>query len=234
MEYTSYLLPFLAILIGYFCFLLVNPTKRQLEYLLSFSGSYLLSIILFEILPEIFESSTPKIGVWIMCGILFQIILDFFSKGAEHGHIHFETEKKENEKRAKKNNKFPLLLFISLSIHALVEGFPIVSNEHIVWGIVIHKIPIAAILTLFFVKGNYSNYKTLLFLLLFAFMTPLGTWIGNSGFISNEILIKINALAIGVLLHVSTTILFETSKNHSFNLKKLVSIILGSVIAFFM
>ena len=31
---------------------------------------------------------TSAIGIFIMIGIVFQIILEYFSKGAEHGHVH--------------------------------------------------------------------------------------------------------------------------------------------------
>jgi len=44
---------------------------------------------------------------------------------------------------------------------------------------------------------------------------------------------EINAVAIGIFLHVSTTILFESSKNHSFNLSKMVAVCIAVVIAYF-
>jgi len=37
---------------------------------------------------------------------------------------------------------------------------------------------------------------------------------------------------IGIFLHVSTTILFEASKNHSFNATKLAVVIAGILIAY--
>ena len=50
----------------------------------------------------------------------------------------------------KMKNIFPWLLFISLSIHAILEGFPLHSNENLLFGIIVHKLPIAIILTTFF------------------------------------------------------------------------------------
>jgi hypothetical protein len=35
------------------------------------------------------------------------------------------------------------------------------------------------------------------------------------------------AMVVGIFLHISTTILFESDENHGFNLKKFVVIILG-------
>jgi len=44
---------------------------------------------------------------------------------------------------------------------------------------------------------------------------------------------ELNAISIGIFLHVSTTILFESSKDHKFNLAKLSTIIAAIVIAYF-
>ena len=44
----------------------------------------------------------------------------------------------------------------------------------------------------------------------------------------------ITALVIGVFLHISTVILFESSEGHKFNLRKLLVIIVGIVIAYFL
>ena len=162
-------------------------------------------------------------GLYIMGGILLQIVLEFFSKGAEHGHVHIHSD----------SGSFPWLLFISLSIHALLEGFPIMSNQSMLIGVIVHKIPIAIILVLFFNKANYNKVTIIIFLLLFGLMTPLGSLLSSELEVLREYETIINAIAIGVFLHVSTTILFESSKDHRFNLTKLLSIILGVVIAYF-
>ncbi|MGB3143837.1 MAG: ZIP family metal transporter, partial [Maribacter sp.] len=44
----------------------------------------------------------------------------------------------------------------------------------------------------------------------------------------------LNALVIGVFLHISTVILFESSEGHKFNLRKLLVIVFGVVIAYFL
>ena len=111
--------------------------------------------------PELFEKPKRTYGVFIMLGILLQIIMEYFSKGAEHGHVHIHNNK----------NRFPLLLFLSLSLHALIEGVPITENHNMLWGVFVHKIPIAAMLTLYFIKAGVSQLQMLIFLLLFSFMT---------------------------------------------------------------
>lgn len=217
------LLPFVSILLGYFLARFFTKNDSGLAYLLSFSGAFLLSVTLFEMLPDAFETPSKKTGMLIMCGILLQIILDFFSKGAEHGHVHL----------AKGVQTFPWLLFISLSIHALIEGFPVRSNDDILFGVVIHKIPIAIILSIYFKKSTINTFTTLIFLFFFAVMTPLGSLLAEYSQFLKPYLSAINALAIGVFLHVATTILFESSKDHKFNFTKLLTIFLGVLIAYF-
>ena len=108
----NYLLLFLSVAFGYVIALFLKKRElRNMEIFLAFSGAFLLSITVFELLPHVFETPSKRIGVFIMIGILLQIFLEFFSKGAEHGHVHLHTESK----------KFPWLLFISLCIHAFME-----------------------------------------------------------------------------------------------------------------
>lgn len=190
---------------------------------LAFSGAFLLAVTLFELLPEVFTQEFKSAGVFIMIGILLQLVLDFFSKGAEHGHVHIHDESKS----------FPWLLFLSLSIHGLIEGFPVNENQNVLIGVIVHKIPIAMILAFFFNKAGYSKLITFVFLMLFAFMTPLGSWLSTELEFLKEYGTEINAIAIGIFLHVSTTILFESSKDHKFNFAKLLSILLAVVIAYF-
>ena len=158
-----------------------------------------------------------------MGGILLQIVLDFFSKGAEHGHIHLTQSK-----------AFPIALLLSLSIHALIEGFPVADHDHMLWGILIHKLPIVIILTLFFLQSEYSKIQTALFLMFFAVMTPLGSYLAKESGFFLEWSNQLNALAIGIFLHVSTTILFESSRDHKFNLAKLLTIIVAILLAYYL
>ena len=79
----------------------------------------------------------------------------------------------------------------------------------------------------------YIKEKAISFILIFAAMTPLGTFVSNTTYIAPVYLTSINALVIGIFLHISTTILFESSEGHKFNLSKLVAICLGILIAYF-
>ena len=220
----NYLLPLLAVLIGYGIALLLKPEKKtNLKLLLAFSGSFLLSLTVMHLLPEVYESHNHNIGIFIMIGILFQIILEFFSKGAEHGHVHGHHEM----------NNIPWLLFISLCIHAFLEGFPVSHHEHLAFGIAVHHLPIAIILTVFFLNSKLNKISIFLFMLTFAVMTPLGTLTSKFLPVLNNYYSEITAVVIGILFHISSTIIFETTEAHKFNVAKISMIIIGIVLAWF-
>jgi zinc transporter ZupT len=220
----NYLLPLLSVLIGYIVALVLRPkNKTNLKLLLAFSGSFLLSLTVMHLLPEVYESSSPNIGIFIMLGILFQIILEFFSKGAEHGHVHGHEI----------ITQIPWLLFISLCIHAFLEGFPVSHHHDLAIGIAIHHLPIAIILTTFFINASLDKKAILFFMATFAIMTPLGTFLSDYMPILNVYYTEITAIVIGILFHISSTIIFETSEGHKFNIAKVSMIILGIALAYF-
>jgi zinc transporter ZupT len=220
----NYILPLLSVLLGFSIALWLKPKdKKNLKLLLAFSGSFLLSLTVMHLLPEVYESGNTKVGIFIMVGILFQIILEFFSKGAEHGHVHGHD----------KLTQMPWLLFISLCIHALLEGFPVGHHHNLAIGIAIHHFPIALILTAFFIQAELNKTALFLFMLAFAVMTPLGTLASDTFPILNEYYTEITAVVIGILFHISSTIIFESSEGHKFNIAKISMIVLGIVLACF-
>ncbi|MBS9463778.1 ZIP family metal transporter [Flagellimonas sp. 389] len=220
-----FIIPILAVWAGFVFALISRPkNKKNIKLLLAFSGSFLLALTFFELLPEVYQKSNPKIiALFILGGILLQIFLEFFSKGAEHGHVHLNLKK----------NKFPLLLFLSLSIHALIEGVPIHENNSILYAIVIHKIPVAIILSIFLLRSNLKRSLVILFIGVFSLMTPIGSYLAQVSWVKSYGYI-FTSLAIGVFLHISTVILFESSQGHSFNLRKILVIVLGIGIAYLM
>lgn len=220
-----YFLPFIAVLFSFGFVWLTKPKQNnKIKLLLAFSGAFLLSLTFFEFLPEIYgQNNTRTTALFILIGILLQIFLEFFSKGAEHGHMHFDLTQK----------KFPLVLFLSLSIHALIEGVPLQTGDMLM-GIMVHKVPVAMLLSLFFLNSKLNLRTTFLFMLLFALMTPLGSYLASETSLILNFGLQLNALAIGIFFHVSTVILFESGKDHSFNVGKLTVIILGVGMAYFL
>ena len=221
----NYLLPLISVLLGYAVALFLKPkNKTNLKLLLAFSGSFLLSITVMHLLPEVYEEHNHQIGIFIMLGILFQIILEFFSKGAEHGHVHGHS----------KMHQMPWLLFISLCIHALLEGFPVGHNHDLALGIAVHHLPIAIILTTFFINASLDKKAIFFFMVIFAIMTPLGTVVSEYIPVLSQYYTEITAVVIGILFHISSTIIFESREGHKFNIAKVSMIILGILLASFL
>ena len=220
----NYFLPIVSVLLGFLAVVILKPSKiKHLKLLLAFSGAFLLSITVFNFLPEVYANGNENVGIFIMIGILLQIVLEFFSKGAEHGHVHLDTS----------NSVFPWVLFISLSIHALLEGIPLDAHDNLIYGVIIHKLPVAIILTTYFISSQLSKLKIALFLILFALMTPLGVWLAETVTVLQDYYYQISAVVIGIFLHISTTILFESSEGHKFNLTKLLAIVAAIITAYF-
>jgi zinc transporter ZupT len=225
-----YLYPFLSVIIGSIIVLFLSKKAIQInsQLTLAFSGAFLLSITLFDLLPSIYlenilnnKSDQKLIGLMIMTGVLFQVILEFFSNAK---YDELDTNK----------NKLPWVLLVSLSIHAFIEGFSIRIDQNILYGIFIHKIPIAFIITTSLLSTKIKKFKILFFIIFFSLMTPFGTFVSNN---SSQLLnysSLIDSLVVGVLLHISTTILFKTSEGYKFNLVKMALVVAAIILAYFL
>ena len=102
-----------------------------------------------------------------------------------------------------------------------------------VYGIFIHHLPIAMVLTIFFLESEIGVKKILIFLSLFSLMTPLGTFLANYMPELVHYHTQMSAIVIGIFLHISSVILFETSENHRFNYQKLAVIVIGFSLSYF-
>lgn len=222
-----------ALLSGLSIYILKPDNKNYLKLLLSFSGAFLFSIAVINILPEIFShGDNHYIGIYIIVGFLIQLLLDYITHGVEHGHSHNE--------HANHNHSYAtyLTLMIGICIHSFLEGMPFVEaiDEHtrnaMFFGIVIHNIPIALVLMSLFIQAGMPKRKAIILLSIFAAMTPLGALASNqfNYFFENSIenyLGIIMAIVVGIFLHVSTSILFESTEHHSYNKRKLITVVIG-------
>lgn len=219
-----------SVLAGAIVMMVFKPKQKAVRLLLAFSGAYLLAVTILHLLPEVYENTSAKnqsinlVGLFVLGGILIQSILESFSKGAEHGHIHLHSDA----------TVFPWMLLISLSIHAFSEGIPVgyADNSELLWAIVVHKIPISIVLATFLLQSKLPKTQGYLFIVFFAMMSPLGALLAKEIPLLLSYHTQITALTIGIFLHISTVILFESSKDHKFNIRKFIAILLGMSIAF--
>ena len=228
----------LLISLGAGAWFIYNPPKdKQWIYLfLSAGGAYLIAIIFTHILPELFEVLPGKAGIVLLIGFMIQILLENYSKGIEHGHGH-----------ATNDHRALYISFVALCIHALVEGMPLaslISETHIGFdrqlalGIMLHKIPVAFTLATLLVNSGINKNKAFVFVFTFIACTVAGSGlqilIGNQyAEMAEESMFISLGLTIGILLHVSTTILFESNDGHKLNPSKFVVIILGLLLGIF-
>lgn len=230
----NFLLLFLtAMAAGLLVFFAPVFRERYFKLVLVFAGSYLFSVTILHILPELFSNGFPRaqMGLYILLGFLLQQLLEFWSSGVEHGHIH---------KHASDTSKGVFTLMIGLFIHAFLEGTllshgSVVSNgetlEHahsgksVLLGIIMHKGPAAFALAAV-LSSSLSKKWTIVLLTIFALASPLGmfssAWFIDNGLLSGNGIGILYGLVTGGFLHISTTIFFESSPHHKFQLNKLI------------
>ena len=71
-------------------------------------------------------------------------------------------------------------------------------------------------------------------MLAFAIMTPLGTYFSEKVTYLNQYYNELTAVVIGILFHISSTIIFESSEGHKFNIAKVSMILFGMFLAYFL
>ena len=212
----------------------VKPSDpNKLKLLIAFSGAYLLSITALHLLPEVFtgDDRGAYFGSFILVGFFIQVMLEYLSGGIEHGHAHTH-----------RSAGLPVGLMIGLCLHAFLEGMPLGGGdaghshyhghshshglEPLLLGIVLHKYPVAMVFLAMLLNSGLGKPKAFGLLAVFAAMAPLGTLLSGVemvGQYNRESL----AIVIGIFLHVSTTILFESSEGHRFNAYKMAAIAAG-------
>ena len=101
-------------------------------------------------------------------------------------------------------------------------------------GILLHKAPAAFALAAV-LSSSLSKRWTLVLLSLFALASPIGmissSFFIASGTLSTEGLGILFGLVTGGFLHISTTIFFESSPHHTFQLNKLAVTFLAAALA---
>ena len=212
----------LSVVIGTVLGIVFRKSNLVPRLLLTFSGAFLLTITVLEIFPKIYTAEHQlNLGIFVLLGVFIQILLEAVTKGAEHGHVHYHGKQ-----------EFPLAIFLGLFIHAFIEGMPIHGHDHqhLLMAIVIHKIPVALILYLFISRMTEDWKKQLLFMLIFALASPTGWLLGD--YFSDAYLQPVLAIVAGIFLHISTIIIFESSDGHKLKIRKMVSLLLGFLLAY--
>lgn len=205
---------------------------RHIRLLNAFTGAYLLSLTLLHLLPELYHThghdhvlSPLRIGSLMLVGFFLQVALDVVSVGVEHGHTHPIRE-----------GHAPWGVILGLCLHAFVEAlaladrqthFDPASRQLLLVSIVVHNFPVSIALLAMLRQSGMTRQRALGWLAVFAAMGPLGMFLSAHTALAEHTR-ELTALVIGIFMHIATTILFEASDLHRFNVGKLAAILLGT------
>ena len=231
-----------TLLAGLAVLLIPKLNISKFKILLSFSGAYLFSITVIHILPELFhEASDLRLtGVYVLAGFFLQMILEYFSSGVEHGHLHYD----HHHGHSHAHSALPYSMFISLCLHSFLEGtllmHPFHTHAHegaqtLLIGLVLHKIPESFALISILIFGLKNRYVAVALLIIYSFCSPAGLIASDLLFhslkVDETIFQFLFAIVAGNFLYISTTIFFETSPDHKFKINRLAVLILAAVMA---
>lgn len=217
---------------------------KRTNYLLAFSGSFLLSITLLHLLPEtlhLFPGSDHGhdhghgAGIFILAGFFIQLLIQRFTHGVEHGHSHFDASGGHNHHDHHHHHPHPAQhshgvsiplysILLGLSVHAFMEGLPLgfnykmeATDSSLYLAVAAHKLPEAMLLTslVMTTKGKKKAFWVLVF---FSLITPLASILASyfsvRYFAMSELLRWIIPVVAGAFIHISTTIFFESGTRH--------------------
>ncbi|WP_286743331.1 ZIP family metal transporter [Roseivirga sp. UBA1976] len=200
---------------------------QRMQLFLVFAGAYLFSVTIIHLIPDLFLSNENpfNIGLYVLIGFFLQKVIENFTSGVEHGHVHAHAEHSV------------VYLLVALCLHSFLEGSimtdsihsnhsPELAYEHgsspkILLGIVMHKIPAAVALMTLLLNRFKLKFQAYSALLIFALASPLGLFVSefmsHGNLLPEKYMIIFFAIVAGSFLQISTTIFFETDPNHKLN-----------------
>lgn len=239
---------FTPLLSGLLIFLIPKGKGKNYKMLLVFAGSYLFAITVIHILPELYRAAPALelVGLFVLIGFFLQQLLEYFTAGIEHGHIHTEDSLHSHGHTHAHHHQTvsAIVLLFALCIHAFLEGAMLAESRAtthiydtnaILLGIALHRAPAAFALMTVLVVQLRSRKKAIPYLIGFSFAAPVGllisSYLAAEEVISSIGLIYLYALVSGNFLHISTTIVFESSPGHKFNAHKMATAVFGALVA---
>ena len=205
---------------------------RRVKVMNAFTGAYLIALVMLHLLPDLYEPEAGValkpllIGGFILFGFFLQIAMDSISMGIEHGHAH-EIQ-----------GRMAFGILAGLCLHAFVEALALgkspahqtahdLSAHHfLLVSVVVHNYPISIALLGMLLQSGMKKSSALLCLGLFAIMAPVGMFVSScTGLAVYSRYLM--AVVIGIFMHISTTILFESEDHHRFPVGKMFAVIVG-------
>ena len=223
----------------------------NLPLILAFGGSFIIGMCFLHLVPEAFASNSNA-GIFVLVGFVIQLVLEFLSKGIEHGH-HHPHEHTPHCQTKSVWQRIPWLAFLSLALHAALESMPVLDHHHahgheghvrgplsldvidwnLVIGLVLHKVPVAMVLMAMMVGEHVPRTISWLLLVVFGFSPSVGMivydWVFHNLAENTALQFSgaMQACVVGILLHIGTVVLFEAGEGHQFQTNKMLAIGVG-------
>lgn len=210
----------LFILIGSYIGLNYKHNKKITDFSISVAFGVIISLILFEILPETFEILNEEIGVIrtilviiivALIGIIVLKILDLFVPHHEHDahHKHSHTNDKcQNDHLS----HIGIISSVGVIFHNIIEGMSLylVSSTNLTAGLLLcvgiglHNIPMGFVISSTLTSSNYRKNNVLKISLIVSLSTFIGGLVmfilgGVSGIVEGILL----GLTLGMLIYIS-------------------------------
>lgn len=246
MTFKLLVLFFIPLFAGLVIFLVPRGRGTNYRMLLVFAGAYLFAITVIHILPELYRQAIgiELIGLFVLIGFFLQQLLEYFTSGIEHGHLHGGDAGHGHVHHSHHHPVSAIMLLAALCVHAFLEGGmlaepltgqPVYDSHAVLLGIALHRAPAAFALMTVLSAQLRSRRKAIPHLLGFSLAAPVGllvsTLLTHEHVLSSVGLIYLYALVSGNFLHISTTIVFESAPGHRFDARKMATAVLGALVA---
>lgn len=230
----------------------VGKSVKRLDLILFIGSGYLFTLTITHLIPELLNEAgilletgshhghvhthshgheeDHDIPLWALfltvgAGFALHRLLEVFTRGVDHGHVHQAI------------NASPVVLLVSISIHAFVEGAILMlsSDANMLVGILLHKVPAGFILgSLIFLRYG-KTVKSWVLLLLFCVASPLGLFLAQQGLhtgVLDEVFqIYLMALVTGTFLQLSVVLIWEKLKKSHFETRFIVCFMIGAILS---
>ena len=237
----------LFILGGSICALSFNNKKKVTDFVISLAFGVIISLALFEILPESIEILKEEIGivrgilaiiVLVLIGIFLLKVLDMFVPHHEH-EAHHHHKHKSSECHDEHLHHLGIMSSVAVIIHNLIEGMGLylVSSKNLVSGLFLcigiglHNIPMGLVISTTLINAYYSKKSSLRISLIVSISTFIGgLFMALLGGVSELLEGVLLGLTLGMLIYLSLFELLHQIYHMENKKQSRIGVILGIVL----
>ncbi len=220
---------FAVSLLGGLVPLLRRWSQPQLQTLLSLSAGIILGVLFFDLLPHN-AGMSPHFHTLALAGFMLMLALEKFV----FIHPH-ETDELAGRRSG-------IAAYLGISLHSLLDGFALGSSTlapqfapGVAFAILAHKLPDTFSLSTILTYFRFSRRSTMLLLVLFSLLTPLGGVVALLTLrgLAPAQLGGVIAIASGTFLFIATSdLLPHAHAHHTGRYRNLAAVVVGLAITY--